>query len=142
MPDHLVQGRCLCGTVRFEIDKAIDTVVNCHCESCRRQCSSPMTTFVGVGDGKWRWLSGPPKVYNSSPGVERRFCPECGSPISFRSKNMSGMMHFYVASLDNPENFQPTLHCSYEEKLSWLELNDQLPKTVGPDYTKADIQNR
>jgi len=120
MPDRLAQGRFRCGVVRFEIAAAIDTIVNCHCESCRRQCSSPMTTFVGVGDGKWRWLSEAPKVYNSSLGVERQFCPECGSPISFRSTNMSVMMYFYVASLDYPENFPPTLHCSFDEKLCWL----------------------
>ena len=46
-------------------------------------------------------------------------------------------MHFYVASMDEPEKFEPTLHVAYEEKLSWLRLADDLPTCVGPDYTKA-----
>lgn len=50
---------------------------------------------------------------------------------------MSGVMHFYVAALDEPEQVQPTLHVAHEEKLPWLKVNDDLPVCIGPDYTKA-----
>ena len=96
-----------------------------------------MTTYVGLADGNWRWLTGEPKVFRSSPGVERTFCDNCGTPLSFRSENMSGVMHLYVAALDEPEKFEPTLHVSHEEKLPWLEIGDHLPTSIGPDYTKA-----
>jgi hypothetical protein len=96
-----------------------------------------MTTYIGVADGQWRWTQGVPRIYNSSPGVERSFCGNCGSPLSFRSRNMSDMMHFFVAALDAPEAFAPTLHASFAEKLLWLKLADDLPVLSGPDYTKA-----
>lgn len=132
-----MHGRCFCGQITFEVDEPVQACVNCHCESCRRQCSAPMTTYVGVADGNWRWLTGTPKTYRSSPGVERTFCDTCGTPLSFRSDNMSGVMHLYVAALGEPEKFEPTLHVSHEEKLPWLELGDNLPTHTGPDYTKA-----
>ena len=132
-----MRGRCFCGTIRFELTPPVQAVVNCHCESCRRQCSAPMTTYVGIADGKWRWVSGEAKVFNSSPGVERTFCADCGAPLSFRSAKMSDMMHFYVAAMDEPEAFAPTLHVAHEEKLPWLKLDDGLPTCAGPDYTKA-----
>lgn len=50
---------------------------------------------------------------------------------------MSGVMHIYVASLDEPEKFEPTLHVAHDEKLAWLKLGDDLPTCIGPDYTKA-----
>ena len=50
---------------------------------------------------------------------------------------MSGVMHLYVAALEEPEKFEATLHVAYEEKLSWLKLNDGLPTCAGPDYTKV-----
>ena len=128
------KGRCLCGAVRFEIDAPVNSVVNCHCESCRRQCSAPMTTYIGVSDGQWRWTGELPKIYNSSPGVERTFCDNCGSPVSFRSQSMSGVMHLYLAAMDEPEKFEPTLHVSIEEKLPWLNIGDDLPKRNGPEY--------
>lgn len=132
-----MHGRCLCGLVRFEVDEPVQACVHCHCESCRRQCSAPMTTYIGVADGQWRWTTEAPKVFQSSPGVERSFCGNCGTPLSFRSERMSGVMHLYVASLDAPEKFEPSLHVSHEEKLPWLILCDGLPTRVGPDYTKG-----
>ena len=126
-------GRCLCKAVSFEIELPV-TCVNCHCESCRRQCSSPMTTYIGTPDTQWRWTGKEPNVYHSSPGVERTFCGQCGTPMSFRSDRMSGVMHFYAAALENPELVEPSLHVSYEEKLSWLNIEDNLPKRNGPEY--------
>lgn len=131
-----MRGRCLCGTIAFEVDGPPQACVVCHCESCRRQCSAPMTAYIGVRDSAWRWLTKPPKVFNSSPGVERTFCDNCGSPISFRSKKMSDTMHFFAASMEHPENLAPSMHVSFEEKLPWLKLADSLPTRVGPDYTK------
>lgn len=129
-----IGGRCLCGKIKFEIEPPIVACVNCHCESCRRQCSAPMTTFIGINDGQWKWTSGTAKVFHSSPGVERTFCGDCGTPMSFRSTNMTGVMHFYVAALDDPEAIQPSMHAAHEEKLSWLHFNDDLKTVIGPKY--------
>ncbi|MCF6431786.1 GFA family protein [Leisingera sp. MMG026] len=129
-----MRGRCLCGSVTFDVDLPVLSTVNCHCESCRRQCSAPMTTYFGVEDGQWRWTGEQPKLFCSSVDVERTFCGNCGSPMSFRSQTMSGTMHFYVAALEDPEAFAPTLHVAHEEKLCWLNSDDGLPKRTGPEY--------
>jgi hypothetical protein len=50
---------------------------------------------------------------------------------------MSGVMHLFVAALEEPEKFEPTLHAAFEEKLPWLKLADDLPTCIGPDYTKG-----
>ncbi len=47
---------------------------------------------------------------------------------------MSGVMHFYVAAMEQPEKFVPQLHVAYEEKLPWLHIGDDLPKRNGPEY--------
>lgn len=132
-----MRGRCLCGRVTFEVTGPVQACVTCHCDSCRRQCSAPMTAYIGVADGTWRWSGATPKTFQSSPGVTRSFCDTCGTPMSFRSDTMSGVMHLYVAALDHPETCAPTLHVSHEEKLGWLRLADGLPTHTGPDYTKA-----
>lgn len=132
------RGRCFCGAVSFEIDTPIQWCVTCHCESCRRQCSAPMTTYIGVPDAQWRWTAGTPKAHHSSPGVERTFCGDCGAPLTFRSEHMTGLMHFYLAAMEDPERFEPQLHVAYEEKLSWLDIGDDLPKRKGP---KVDVSS-
>ena len=132
-----MRGHCLCKSIQFEVDLENPTCVHCHCESCRRQCSAPMTTYIAAPDGQWRWTEGEATLFRSSPGVERTFCAQCGTPLSFRSEKMSGVMHFYAAAMKTPEILRPSLHVAHEEKLPWLHLGDDLPTCIGPDYTKA-----
>ena len=132
--NEIYRGRCFCQAVSFEIDAPVLSSVNCHCESCRRQCSAPITTYIGVPDGQWRWTGEPSKIFRSSKGVERTFCENCGTPMSFRSENLSGVMHFYAMAMEEPQRFEPGLHVAWEEKLPWLNIGDNLPKRNGPEY--------
>jgi len=125
-------GRCLCGSVRFAFDGPPRWVVHCHCESCRRQCSAPYTTFVGVADGAWRWTGDEPGLYRSSQGVRRRFCTTCGTPMAYEADHWPGEIHFYAASLDDPNAVQPTGHVFFHERLAWVHLSDTLPRHEGP----------
>ena len=127
------QGRCFCGDIRFEITTPVKWSVACHCDSCRRQCAAPMTVYVGLEDDRWRWTQGAPTSHHSSHGVTREFCGNCGSPLTFSYEKMTGLKHFYVSALDDPEAFPPKRHVSIEEKLDWLHLNDGLPRQEGPE---------
>src|SRR3546814_1287386 len=73
------RGRCLCGEVTYEFDGAENWRAYCHCESCRRNTSSPVTAFFGVSRSAFRFTGKAPAVYASSPGVRRLFCGRCRS---------------------------------------------------------------
>ena len=122
------QGRCMCGSVRFEYSGPENWCGHCHCESCRRNTSSPYTTFFGVPRNAYQFTGDAPSVYNSSPGVRRLFCGSCGSPIAYESDRFPNEIHFYPACMENPEDYQPTHHVFCKEKLSWVKLGDDLPK--------------
>ena len=79
-------GRCLCGAIQFEFAGEAVGTGHCHCESCRRQTSSPVATFVTVHNSALRVTRGQPNEYASSPDVRRSFCGTCGSPIAYRSE--------------------------------------------------------
>jgi hypothetical protein len=77
-------GCCLCGAIQFEFaGEALETT-HCHCESCRRQTSSPVATFVTVHKSALRVTRGQPNEYASSPDVRRSFCGTCGLSIAYR----------------------------------------------------------
>jgi hypothetical protein len=95
-----ITGRCLCGDIRYEYSGTPSKILHCHCESCRRHASSPITTFVCVAGENFRYTSGTPVAYVSSPGVTRTHCGRCGSPY-----------HVHVA-----------------EQLPWFETADALPR--------------
>ncbi len=121
-------GRCLCGDITFEFSGEPNWVAHCHCESCRRNTSSPVTTFLGVPYTCFRYTSGTPSVYRSSPGVRRSFCGSCGSPVAFESEEFPEEIHLYVAALTDPEEFVPRGHVHTGEQLSWFEVDDNLPR--------------
>lgn len=122
------QGRCLCGSVTFGFEGPEIWRAFCHCESCRRQTSSPVTAFVGVPRTA-AWISGDAlKVYESSPGVRRSFCGTCGAPMTYESERWPDEVHFYTAAFDDGDALQPTYHVHFAEHLDWLELADSLPR--------------
>jgi hypothetical protein len=79
----VLNGHCLCRAVEFSVMGDPTDVVHCHCESCRRATSSPVTTFLIVNRADFQYTRGKPAIYESSPGVRRSFCGECGSPLAY-----------------------------------------------------------
>jgi hypothetical protein len=128
MSEETRAGRCFCGRVRFVAAGAPKWVAHCHCESCRRATSSPFTTYVGYVERQVRWSSEALATYESSPGVVRRFCRHCGSPMSFSGARWPDEIHLFAASFDDPTDFAPKSHVHAGEQLPWLHLGDGLPR--------------
>ncbi len=124
-------GRCLCGDIRFAYDGPENWRAHCHCESCRRQTASPFTTFMGVPNGQWRWTGKEPAVFESSAGVRRLFCPTCGAPVAYDADRQPDEIHFYASLLDDHGDFAPESHVHWEERVSWVEPADALPRREG-----------
>lgn len=121
-----VSGRCLCGAVRYTTRTAPVWTALCHCESCRRACSAPVVAWMGFAMADVDW-TGSLSSYQSSDVATRRFCPRCGTQMSFESTVWPGDIHLYGVSRDDPENYVPGLHCHRAERLDWLHIQDDLP---------------
>ena len=128
MSKQRVEGRCLCRAIIFEYDAEPNWTLHCHCESCRRATSSPMTTWISVPRSAFRFKQGAPRCFNSSPGVTRSFCGTCGSQLTYESERIPDEVHLYAASLINPLNVNPSRHVFVDEQLPWLEIADRLPR--------------
>ncbi len=129
IPDRTVtRGRCLCGAVTYEYTGPEAWRGHCHCESCRRNTSSPFTTFFGVPRAAFRWTGTTPAIYESSPGVRRPFCARCGTPMAYDAERDVQNIHLYAASLDDHAGFVPDFHVHWTERVPWVQLADELPK--------------
>ena len=124
----LTSGRCLCGDVAYQYSGPENWRGHCHCESCRRNCSAAIVSFFGVPRAAYRFTGAAPAIYESSPGVRRLFCRRCGTPMAYDADRYPDEIHFYAASLDDPENYAPEFHVHYGERLAWLNVADELPK--------------
>lgn len=124
------EGGCLCGAVRYRLRRPPVWTALCHCESCRRAASAPVVAWMGFEAADVIW-SGDRQFYKSSDIATRSFCPTCGAQLSFQSINWPGEIHLYAATLDNPEQYRPQLHCHHAEHLEWLTVADDLPHFAG-----------
>jgi hypothetical protein len=123
-----VEGRCLCGSIVFRYEGAPNWTLHCHCESCRRATSSPMTTWISVPRDRFCIVKGSPRYFSSSPGVRRGFCGDCGSPLSYENERVPDEVHLYAASLLDPGPVLPSRHVFVAEQVPWLEVLDDLPR--------------
>jgi hypothetical protein len=126
--EQTTRGHCLCRAVTYEYTGAPLWVLHCHCESCRRQTSSAVATFVGLERAQVRFTGAAPAVYESSPGVRRSFCGRCGAPIAYESDRVPGEIHLYAGTLADPAALAPSRHVFVAEQLPWFEVADDLPR--------------
>lgn len=132
-----VAGGCMCGAIRYEATGEPLYVPYCHCESCRRATGAPVIVRVSWPRTSVRFIKGQRKVYRSTPGVERTFCPHCGTPLSWEGK-WGGVerIEIHISTLDDPEAFVPDRHCFLDEGISWFEVKDELPRHRGSSTTE------
>ena len=76
-----------------------------------------------------RFTKGDRKKYESSPGVFRTFCSECGTPLSYEAPWAGKVViGFHVGTLDEPERFPPDKHVFDVDRIPWFEMADHLPR--------------
>lgn len=126
-----VSGGCMCGAVRFEATGEPVNANYCHCESCRRHTSSPVVALIGYPASQVTFTKGERKIYESSPGVGRAFCGDCGTPMTWEGDGGEGvgpLVEILVCSLDDPEAISLATHFNHAEHLSWFDTADNLPR--------------
>ncbi len=127
-------GGCMCGAVRYEAIGEPLGIGYCHCHSCRGHTGAPVVTYVGFKADQVRFIGRERSVYNSSPGVGRAFCNQCGTPLTWegftRTWN-STIIEFHISTLDDPDSFVPEEHWLHEERIAWFDVADGLPRYRG-----------
>ena len=123
-----ITGGCLCGAVRYEATRAPNDVSYCHCRMCQQHFGNPVGTYAAFADGDLRFTKGSPKVFRSSEFGQRGFCAKCGTPLTFQYLRKPDRISVTIGSLDHPEDFPPTVHWGIESRISWLHIDDDLPR--------------
>ncbi len=119
---HVTQqaGSCHCRRVRFSVSGDPKFVTRCHCDSCRRTTGAAFSTWAGFTAEQVRWQGDPPAVYASSPGVRRKHCSACGTPLSFESDRWPGEVHFLIGVFADPAIYTPSSDYQKDEALPWI----------------------
>jgi ADP-ribosyl-[dinitrogen reductase] hydrolase len=116
-----VSGSCLCGNVRYEIDRLDGQIGHCHCKTCRKAHSAAYASTARVNRPHFRWTAGKDLVrgFASSPGKTRYFCGTCGTHIVAEREGEDQVI-LRVASLDDDPGDRPVVHIWTAHDAPWL----------------------
>jgi hypothetical protein len=126
-------GQCLCGAVKYEIDGELAGIQLCHCAMCRSAQGGAFATNLPVETRNFRIVAGEAslKTYESSPGKQRLFCSECGSPIISRLIADPSKVRVRIGTLSEPVATRPIFHFNVASQASWWAIADDLPQYPG-----------
>jgi hypothetical protein len=136
----MIRGSCLCGSVTYELERAGEHFVLCHCHRCKKHSGSAfLAGLLGYGvrflTGKDLISSYEAPVLVTPPAYRRDFCSRCGtavpSPVS-----VAGEDAFIVpaGSLDADPEVRPQRHVWVDCEAAWEAGMEALPR-----LTEAEV---
>jgi len=128
MGNQVHAGGCQCGAVRITATDEPKWVATCHCTDCRKATGAAMATYAGFSSEAADISGGAYKEFESSPGTFRGFCETCGAWLTYRSTRWADEVHFHVGAFEDPDAFAPQVNVYTVEKLSWVQLEPNLPE--------------
>ncbi|URM26846.1 GFA family protein [Pseudomonas frederiksbergensis] len=122
------QGTCLCGAVKYQVSTELKAVTHCHCSQCRKGHGAAFATYASVPRSAVSIMASAEtlKGYQSSEGVTRQFCSNCGSSLFWSDSKGSFPDWISVATgtLDTPFLAEKQKHACVSSKASWYEIQE------------------
>ncbi len=127
------QGSCLCGSIKYEVDKIETNMGHCHCSMCRKFHGAGCATFGEAKAQNFRWTEGEEKLacYKAKNGTVRKFCKNCGSSMTFASTDdPQELIEFTLGTIDSKLDLRPDAHIYTGSKADWTTICDDLPQYI------------
>jgi hypothetical protein len=126
----MIEGGCLCGAVRYQVNDSIKDVSHCHCAMCRKHHGAAFATFGVAERNHFHWLQGEQQIsiYRSSTQLERLFCGRCGSSLLCRTDEEPDIVYLTLGTLDDDPGCRPAYHIWVGSMAPWHTITDDLPQ--------------
>lgn len=126
----MLEGRCLCGGIEYQIDGEVGPIGLCHCSYCRRASGSAFAANATISRESFAIRSGEELLaeYESTPKKFRSFCTKCGSPIYARHEAAPQILRIRCGTLTSDPGSRPSGHYDVESSAPWYPIGDDLPR--------------
>ena len=124
-------GGCQCGAVRFRITGKLGRPSICHCRMCQKQFGGFFSALVTAPEDGMEWSRGEPAYFQSSVNIERGFCRDCGTPLTYRHP---GGLELAIGTFDDRSDLAPQVQVNYDARLPWVETIFDAPVHKDPDF--------
>ena len=121
-------GKCLCGSVQYEVADEFVYALNCHCSNCRRATGAPFKSFAGISRDKLRLVQGADSLLIYGEGINHdAHCGRCGSFLYSLVRDAT-YVHVTLGTLVDSPSLTPTAHIFVGSKAPWFTITDDLPQ--------------
>ncbi|MGR9462614.1 GFA family protein [Rhizobium leguminosarum] len=131
MTDTIKTGGCQCGAVRFRISGKLGRPSICHCRMCQKQFGGFFSALVTAPEEGMEWTRGEPSYFQSSVNIDRGFCSNCGTPMTYRHP---GGLELAIGTFDDRSDLAPLIQVNYEARLPWVEEIFEAPVLKDQDF--------
>lgn len=110
---------------------------------------APYVVWAGFDRDNFEEIEAKPTQFRSSAHVEREFCGQCGTTLTYRKiargvvelEAAARIVYVAVASLDNPLEYPPDEVVHGAERIAWLNLDKTIPirEFISPDAGKIQF---
>ncbi|MBF9035902.1 GFA family protein [Rhodobacterales bacterium HKCCE2091] len=128
----MVEGHCLCGSVRIEVGAHRPETSACHCGLCRRWTGAAQWGFEAEA-GEVR-VAGEVRTYRAVPFAERAFCPACGTHLWLRDDD--GPYEFVPALFDAARAYPLVREVYADRAFACVTLSGDHPRISRADYER------
>jgi hypothetical protein len=131
-------GGCQCGAVRYALNSEPTRASICHCRMCQKAFGNYFAAFTGVPREDIVWTKGQLSTFRSSEAVERGFCRDCGTPLTYSYEGYD-RISVSIGSLDNPERIKPEIQYGIENRLPAFGALHTLPGITTEDDNPPEV---
>jgi hypothetical protein len=128
-------GGCQCGAIRFAFEGGhLGRASICHCRMCQKAFGNAFAPLVTVRGGL-TWTRGQPKYFRSSNKVQRGFCADCGTPLTYEPDGLHP--EIAMGALDDPSAVAPVIQVGIESRIPWTDGLPALPTRSAAEQAKV-----
>jgi hypothetical protein len=133
-PATQVEGRCVCGEVRLEIDYPAFWAWHDHSAASRHAQGCAYATYVGCWRSRFRVTEGAESITrfeDEAAGTARSFCSRCGTPLIYERARSPRMVNIPRALFRERTGREPRYHLNLEEQADWMYRGEALGPLKG-----------
>ena len=125
----MVEGSCLCGSIKYKVELMEDKVFNCHCQFCRKAHGADYVTMalaknstLTVSDNNNHLTE-----HLNDIGGYRAFCSNCGTRLMNYAPDKNMYLSVTLSTIDTPITLKPVAHVNVESKAEWCIPYEGIP---------------
>jgi hypothetical protein len=121
---NAMTGRCLCGSVTYELETEPVAQAFCYCSNCQRQAGTAFSVVIGVPADKFKVEGDTLSTFVTTGDVHggpthRHFCSNCGSPIYSAVDAAPDVVYVKAGTLDDPSWLEPNIEVFTRSAMPW-----------------------